>query len=100
LSDSHRYKSKEKSDIVLVPQPTDDPNDPLNWPYYKKIGAMVAVSSMAIMPSWVIAGGAVGIPQVIETFGSDLSIVVDTLVTWPSLLLGLGVCYPSTDESR
>lgn len=24
------------SHIVLVPQPTDDPNDPLNWPRWKK----------------------------------------------------------------
>ncbi len=22
--------------IVLVPQPTDDPNDPLNWPQWRK----------------------------------------------------------------
>jgi hypothetical protein len=22
--------------IVLVPQPSDDPNDPLNWPQWKK----------------------------------------------------------------
>ncbi|KAF8466523.1 major facilitator superfamily domain-containing protein [Gautieria morchelliformis] len=24
------------SDIILVPQPSDDPNDPLNWPSWKK----------------------------------------------------------------
>lgn len=24
------------SHIVLVPQPSDDPNDPLNWPKWKK----------------------------------------------------------------
>ncbi|KAJ4366494.1 hypothetical protein N0V83_008130 [Neocucurbitaria cava] len=24
-------------DIILTPQPSDDPNDPMNWPYYQKI---------------------------------------------------------------
>lgn len=24
-------------DILLNPQPSDDPNDPLNWPYYQKV---------------------------------------------------------------
>jgi hypothetical protein len=100
VRDSHRYKSKGTSDIVLVPQPTDDPNDPLNWPYYKKVAAMMAISLMAVMPSWIIGGGAVGIPQVMKAFGSELSQVVDTLVTWPSLLLGLGVFYPRNGERQ
>ncbi|TPX14727.1 uncharacterized protein E0L32_005122 [Thyridium curvatum] len=25
------------ADVVLSPQPSDDPNDPLNWPYYQKL---------------------------------------------------------------
>ncbi|KIJ51227.1 hypothetical protein M422DRAFT_244411 [Sphaerobolus stellatus SS14] len=28
--------SATDSDIILVPQPSDDPNDPLNWPRWKK----------------------------------------------------------------
>jgi hypothetical protein len=33
---SHRFKSKTNTDIVLVPLPTDDPNDLLNWLAWKK----------------------------------------------------------------
>lgn len=29
--------SGKHSEIILTPQPTDDPNDPLNWPYYQKV---------------------------------------------------------------
>ncbi|RAO65755.1 uncharacterized protein BHQ10_001767 [Talaromyces amestolkiae] len=30
-------KDKQGRDVVLIPQPTDDPEDPLNWPIRKKI---------------------------------------------------------------
>ena len=30
-------KGRDK-DIVLAPQPSDDPNDPLNWSWAKKVG--------------------------------------------------------------
>lgn len=31
-----KHAPGKDSHIVLVPQPTDDPNDPLNWPTWKK----------------------------------------------------------------
>ncbi|KAF8588854.1 MFS general substrate transporter [Ramaria rubella] len=31
-----KHGSGKYSDIILVPQPSDDPNDPLNWPRWKK----------------------------------------------------------------
>ncbi|KZS96641.1 MFS general substrate transporter [Sistotremastrum niveocremeum HHB9708] len=31
-----KHGSGRNSHIVLVPQPSDDPNDPLNWPQWKK----------------------------------------------------------------
>lgn len=33
--------SGRHSDIVLTPQPSNDPNDPLNWPSWKKYTAMI-----------------------------------------------------------
>lgn len=30
-------------DILLNPQPSDDPNDPLNWPYYQKLVVVAVV---------------------------------------------------------
>ena len=36
--DVHQLKhgSGRNAHIILVPQPSDDPNDPLNWPQWKK----------------------------------------------------------------
>ena len=31
-----KHAKGKDSHIVLVPQPSDDPNDPLNWPKWKK----------------------------------------------------------------
>lgn len=31
-----KHGSGKNKHIVLVPQPSDDPNDPLNWPQWKK----------------------------------------------------------------
>lgn len=31
-----KHGTGKYSDIILVPQPSDDPNDPLNWPKWKK----------------------------------------------------------------
>ena len=33
---SLKHARGKNSHIVLVPQPSDDPNDPLNWPQWKK----------------------------------------------------------------
>ncbi|KAK8196774.1 hypothetical protein M8818_006941 [Zalaria obscura] len=39
----------KNSHIVLVPQPSDDPNDPLNWPQSKKILCMAIVGFGAML---------------------------------------------------
>lgn len=39
--------------IVLIPQPSDDPNDPLNWPRWRKEMFMVAaVWGTACVGGW------------------------------------------------
>ena len=34
--DQLKHAKGKNAHIVLVPQPSDDPNDPLNWPQWKK----------------------------------------------------------------
>lgn len=41
--------SGNESHIILVPQPTDDPNDPLNWPALKKLVMIIIVGFGGIM---------------------------------------------------
>lgn len=36
VSDHLKKGSGRNKDIILNPQPSNDPNDPLNWPYYQK----------------------------------------------------------------
>lgn len=37
---------------VLIPQPTTDPNDPLNWPSLKKNIGLFVLSVVAFMPDF------------------------------------------------
>ena len=41
--------------LPLVPQPSDDPNDPLNWPYRKKIMILVMMTISAFLASCSLA---------------------------------------------
>jgi hypothetical protein len=93
--DSHRYKSKENTDIVLVPQPTDDPNDPLNWSYTEKVTAMTTVGLLAILSGWVVGGLSSAVPLLMKDFGTSLKETVDAALNWPVLMLGLGVISPT-----
>ena len=47
--DGAKHSTGRDADIVLVPQPSNDPNDPLNWPQWKKEMCMVIISGAALM---------------------------------------------------
>ncbi|KAH8675197.1 major facilitator superfamily domain-containing protein [Ilyonectria robusta] len=47
IGSHHFVKSEDKSHRVLVPQPSNDPHDPLNWTRAWKLSALVAVSTMS-----------------------------------------------------
>jgi hypothetical protein len=88
---SRHLKSKGDTDIVLIPQPMDDPNDPLNWPRWKKIAAFATVCLFAIEAGWVVGGLGTAIILLIKEFHTDLKTTVDGVINWSILLLGLGV---------
>ena len=47
-----KHGSGREADIVLAPQPSDDPNDPLNWSFTRKISIVAILMFGAfIMPS-------------------------------------------------
>ncbi|EMD00748.1 hypothetical protein BAUCODRAFT_144373 [Baudoinia panamericana UAMH 10762] len=61
---------------VLVPQPSDDPHDPLNWsPLWKGL-AITAVSSVSFMQGFGPLALAPMFPYYIEDFHSNLADVV------------------------
>ncbi|OAP56444.1 putative MFS-type transporter [Fonsecaea erecta] len=44
---------------ILVPQPSDDPNDPLNWSFFKKHMLLIISSMSSFLPEYGSATGAV-----------------------------------------
>ncbi|KAK3938172.1 major facilitator superfamily domain-containing protein [Diplogelasinospora grovesii] len=51
----------------LIPQPSDDPNDPLNWSWGKKHLILFIISLTAFLPDYGSATGAVTLlPQAVE----------------------------------
>jgi MFS family permease len=80
-----------KDDIVLIPQPSDDPNDPLNWAKWKKAVAFSSILVFATLSNWVIAGLGFAIPQLLETFQHDLNSTSQGLIGSCILTLGMGV---------
>ncbi|KAI4712679.1 hypothetical protein J4E89_002947 [Alternaria sp. Ai002NY15] len=43
------------ADVILIPQPSEDPNDPLNWSYTKKMTIMVIVAYGSVLYAAVLA---------------------------------------------
>jgi hypothetical protein len=76
---------------VLVPQPSDDPNDPLNWPKWRKALAFLSLCCFAGLTNWVIAGIGSGILLIMEDYEIDLNTAVTGTISWCILTLGLGV---------
>lgn len=67
LDSSHAQgglKTTADGRTILIPQPSDDPNDPLNWSQFKKNVVLVVISAMALVPDYGSATGAVALlPQ-------------------------------------
>ncbi|KAI3395990.1 hypothetical protein diail_560 [Diaporthe ilicicola] len=80
-----RYK-----DVILVPQPSDSPNDPLNWPQWKKELILLIVGLSAAV---VGAYGPMLSPGFVQV-SSDLGITVEILsqaTAWLILTIGLSL---------
>ncbi|RJE26570.1 Mfs transporter [Aspergillus sclerotialis] len=51
VNSSLKYDRSGPVPIALVPQPSDDPNDPLNWPLWKRDLILAALSFVAVLCS-------------------------------------------------
>jgi hypothetical protein len=88
---SHQAKNKENTDILLIPQPSDDPNDPLNWPQWKKGTAFVTIQVFTFLSIWILAGIGAALILIIDDFQVDLTEAVRGLISWLVLTIGLAV---------
>ncbi|KAF8464568.1 major facilitator superfamily domain-containing protein [Kalaharituber pfeilii] len=65
-----KYDLSGPTPIVLVPQPTDDPNDPLNWPLWKRdmiLFLLCLISIMAATLGPILAANAITVLFAFET---------------------------------
>ncbi|KAF2096437.1 serine/threonine kinase 16 [Rhizodiscina lignyota] len=72
----HFVKGRKGSSEVLVPQPTDDPADPLNWSLMWKIITIFTVSFVTFAQAFGTLSLAPQFPYYIEEFHSTLPDVV------------------------
>lgn len=82
-----KHGTGKNAHIVLVPQPSDDPNDPLNWPKWKKDAAyavvfiatiiFAAVPAPMLAPATVVLSTILGVSldEVAELSGYQLLLV-------------------------
>ena len=64
LAADAQLKTAKDGRTVLIPQPSDDPEDPLNWPEWKKNMILVVIAIAACTPDYGNATGAVALlPQ-------------------------------------
>ena len=63
-TESGALKTAKDGRTILVPQPSDDRNDPLNWTSWKKHAVLLTISFVSFLPDFGTAFGSVTqIPQ-------------------------------------
>ncbi|KAK0658494.1 major facilitator superfamily domain-containing protein [Cercophora samala] len=88
--DQLKHGTGRYRDVILVPQPSDSPNDPLNWPQWRKELILLITSVSAAV---VGAYGPMLSPGFVEV-AHNLDITLDVLAqstAWLILCIGLGL---------
>ncbi|KAJ9606177.1 hypothetical protein H2200_009138 [Cladophialophora chaetospira] len=79
LLENARHLKKDKSGrIILVPQPSDDPNDPLNWPLWQRdaiLAILCFVSCLATTASPLLAADSVTLAIVFQRTFQDAALL-------------------------
>lgn len=64
LAHDRGLKTAADGSTILIPQPSDSPNDPLNWTPFRKHLILIIISCTAFLPDYGSATGAVTlVPQ-------------------------------------
>ncbi|MCJ1235788.1 hypothetical protein MMC14_003759 [Varicellaria rhodocarpa] len=73
---THHFVKSSNSDRVLVPQPSNDPHDPLNWSPFWKFSTMTCATMISFVQGCGPLALAPMFPQLIEAFDSNLTDVI------------------------
>lgn len=80
----------EGTSILLVPQPSNDPNDPLRWPQWKKYVIFINICMYSFLNNCFIGGISSAFFTLSQDYGKSIS-TISGLLVYPILVLGLGV---------
>ncbi|OIW30445.1 MFS general substrate transporter [Coniochaeta ligniaria NRRL 30616] len=82
LGTSHLRHEQGEKDIILVPQPTDDPNDPLNWSPRRRLNS--SIWQMV----WALSGAAIinALPPAYLLIQEETGIAIGDLNTGNALM--------------
>ncbi|KAH8702210.1 major facilitator superfamily domain-containing protein [Talaromyces proteolyticus] len=89
LNSTVHHLHRGGSDIVLVPQPSKHPNDPLNWAQWKKQVIFINVCSFAFFTNFSIGGITPAFYVMSLEFEQSIN-SISHLLNYPILLLGIG----------
>ncbi|KAJ7578643.1 MFS general substrate transporter [Mycena floridula] len=86
-SKSLKHKTGKDSHIILIPQPSDDPLDPLNWPTWKR-----ELCFWAIVFASGISGALTTMPSpALLALSIEFGISIDNMTSsFSSVLIGIG----------
>ncbi|KAH7108811.1 major facilitator superfamily domain-containing protein [Dactylonectria macrodidyma] len=73
---SHHFIKSEGSHRVLIPQPSHDPHDPLNWKRSWKLSAIITVSTMTFTQGFAPLALAPMFPYLIQDYQSTVGDVI------------------------
>jgi hypothetical protein len=80
----------EGTSILLVPQPSADPNDPLRWPQWRKYVVFINICVYSFLNNCFIGGISSAFYGLSKTYGKSIN-TISGLLVYPILVLGLGV---------
>lgn len=83
-------EAKKTSDgkIILDPQPEDGPNDPLNWPTWRRDAALISIGLYCMVGGGQTSILAAGFTDVAEDYGVPVS---EVSLTTGLYMMGLGI---------
>ncbi|KAI0484297.1 MFS general substrate transporter [Xylariaceae sp. FL0804] len=90
-----RHAGGRDADVVLVPQPSGSPNDPLNWPLWKKdLALLVLCVDTAVVGAWgpMLTPGFVDIAA---EFGMSYN-ALNAGLGWGVLVIGLSCFFTNS----
>lgn len=78
---------------ALFPVPADDPNDPLQWPNWKKTMILCICAAYSFLGNSSLLGPSVYIGIYAESFGISPT-TASGLISYPNLAYGFGEFFP------